>query len=346
MSKSTRLFEAEGSRLAFEELRRLWKNEYFRTAVMILAMVGIVFGFWFGTQAVLRTDYPALAVASTSMLPTLNVGDLIIVQGTPADQINANYITGDIIVFRSPTRSDLLIVHRAVEKEFIDGVYYFTTHGDNNPTGSNEGPFPESYVIGRVIGKIPTIGNFALLIHSRENTYIFIIVLVILIAIFLIFPFGDEEKAKDKEGKKSQKGRKLFGKIDLGLVYLLIANILLVAFIVLNLWGAFTFLQAGADPPQNVTVHGMFPDIQFYGSFTRPFNDVQQVSVSQGFLTYAVDAQVSDGLHSALRPGVPTFSWWQAGIIILALLDGWELYKFLRARKKPEAETTTVASEA
>ena len=79
------------------------KNEYLQTAVVILLIVMVVFGFWYGSQAVLNTSIPpALAVVSGSMdtVPdgtssgwlhpfsrTLQIGDLIIIQGVSADTL-------------------------------------------------------------------------------------------------------------------------------------------------------------------------------------------------------------------------------------------------------------------
>lgn len=320
--------------MAAASLQRLWRNEYFKTAVMILLMLAVVFGFWFGTQLTLHTEFPALAVASQSMLPTLNVGDLIIVQGTPPDQIYANYTTGDIIVFKNPSLPDELIVHRAVQVENRSGSYWFTTHGDNNPAFSNEGPFPDTYLVGKVVGKIPNVGNFALFIHSRENTYLFIIILVILIAIVLIYPFEEDEKKKTKEDLKAKRKGRLFGKIDTRIIYILIVNAVIVAFIVFNIWGVLSFWQPGANPQQEVTMRGMYPDVEFYKSFTKPYNNISQVFFSQGFLSYTVGVVVNDDVHSpTLRPGVATFSLAQVALILLIAIDAWEVVRFLKLRK-------------
>ncbi|MDH5460408.1 MAG: hypothetical protein OEW71_05190, partial [Candidatus Bathyarchaeota archaeon] len=82
--------------MAVAKLKQIWENEYFKTAIMIVLMIAIVFGFWYGSQLVLNTQYPGLAVASGSMCTvkgmrcdgwshpfetTLHIGDLIIVQG-------------------------------------------------------------------------------------------------------------------------------------------------------------------------------------------------------------------------------------------------------------------------
>ncbi|MDH7478113.1 MAG: hypothetical protein QHH17_07020, partial [Candidatus Bathyarchaeota archaeon] len=64
--------------MALETLKKLWRNEYFQTIITLILLIAFVFSFWYMAQTVLRTEYPALAVASGSMLPTLNVGDLII----------------------------------------------------------------------------------------------------------------------------------------------------------------------------------------------------------------------------------------------------------------------------
>ncbi|MEM3602460.1 MAG: hypothetical protein QXN87_07300, partial [Candidatus Bathyarchaeia archaeon] len=86
--------------MAKEKLRIVWKNEYFQTAITVALMLIIVFGLYYGSQIILGTEYPALAVASGSMLPTLNVGDLIIVQRADPERINVGKLSGDILVFR------------------------------------------------------------------------------------------------------------------------------------------------------------------------------------------------------------------------------------------------------
>ncbi|MEM3765775.1 MAG: hypothetical protein QXU46_01965, partial [Candidatus Bathyarchaeia archaeon] len=65
--------------MAIETLKKLWKNDYFQTAITIALIFLIVFSLYYSAQAVLGTPYPVLAVASGSMLPTLNIGDLIVV---------------------------------------------------------------------------------------------------------------------------------------------------------------------------------------------------------------------------------------------------------------------------
>jgi signal peptidase I len=328
--------------LTVETLKKLWRNEYFQTAITIILINVIIFGSWFGVQWALRTEYPALAVASTSMLPTLNVGDLIIVHGTPPDQIYANYLNGDIIVF---WRSGELIVHRAVYKEQRGGVYYFTTHGDNNPLYATE-EFQDSNLVGKVVGRISNVGNFALLVHTQQNMYLFTIVMIIIIVIILTFLPETDKEQESTQDKQTKKKAKLFGIIDIKMIYLLVLNLLIICFIVLSLWGALTVWQPGSNPPQDVTIRGMYPDVQFHESFKRANNNVLEVFLSQGFLTYTINCLASDGVNNGVRTGVPTFSWAQGAIILLVLIDVWELVKFLRSRKTAEIVTETQSKKS
>jgi signal peptidase I len=293
------------------------------TALMIL----VVFGFWYGTQFALNTQYPALAVASTSMLPTLNVGDVIIVQGVPASQINANYSTGDIVVYRHPWDLDKLIVHRAVKKEFRNGSYWLTTKGDNNSV--EDAAFIETYLIGKVVGRVPNIGNFALFINALGNFYYFIIIIIIVVNILLSLVLDTDEKKKSEEAPRKE--RKLFGKLSIGMLLFLILNVFLISCIVFSLFGSFTFWQIGSDPPQNVTIRGMYADLQYHQNYRNPpHNVINETYLSQGLFTYKIDTLV----NGAIRSGAPTFSWAQFTVLLLVVLDLWILFRYFHLGRR------------
>lgn len=318
--------------MALETFKKIWKNEYFQTIITLVLLIAFVFGFWYIAQTTLRTEYPALAVSSGSMLPTLNVGDLIIVQGVDPEQINAAPFNGDIIVFRSKFNPNELIVHRAISSRPINGsLYEFKTGGDAqgdvadqfSPWNSTMELNGKTYkmLIGKVVGRIPWIGNFALILHSQQNVYLFTVVILILIIIFLFFPFETGEEKKEGEE------RLIFGKISLKMIYLIILNIFLIGVIIFSLWGTFTFWNPGAGSNGQgmyVTIYGMFSDVNFHKTHSL------EVFLSQSFLTYIINCQLSGGLRS----GVPTFSWSQAAIIILIVLDFWNLVKILKKQGK------------
>jgi signal peptidase len=295
---------------------------------MIILMVVIVFGFWYGCQLALNTHYPALAVVSGSMLPTLNIGDVIIVQGVPASQINANYTTGDIVVYRRQS-DEKLVVHRAVKKvPNPDGTWTITVKGDNNDL--SDPPFNESYLVGKVIARIPYVGNFVLFINAIGNFYYFIIIIIIIVNILLSLFFDTNEKKKSANEEPHEK-RKLFGKLDIETIFFLILNVLLMGFLVFSLFGGFTFWQPGAEiVDKHVTIRGMYPDVQYHASFKKIYNNVSNTILSQGFLTYKIDCVV----NGAIRSGAPTFSWMQVSILILVLLNLWMANKYLQFAKR------------
>ncbi len=132
-------------------LRRLWKNETFKTAITIALIPILVAGFWFGLQAGLNTKiFPLFTVTSESMcIPpgecdpiahtferTLHVGDLLVIQGVNPKDLKTDYPNSDIIVFRDPTRAvddpKANIVHRIVDVIEVNGTLYFHTKGDGN----------------------------------------------------------------------------------------------------------------------------------------------------------------------------------------------------------------------
>lgn len=203
-------------------LEKFWRNEYFQTAIMILLIIAVIFGFWYGSRLALNTQYPALAVASGSMcmLPgphcdgwthpferTLHVGDLIIVQGVNVSDIHAApYPDGDVIVFQQ-LYGDELIVHRAIEKRVDpNGDVSFVTKGDGNSVPDQ--PIPVSRVIGKVILRIPWIGHLALIMRNTSGVYLIIALIAILIVIEFVIPIftGKKPESEQKKNVKETEG--------------------------------------------------------------------------------------------------------------------------------------------
>lgn len=123
------------------DLKKLWKSDYFKTAVAVVLIIAIVAGFFLGMELALGSSVPIRVVESGSMYveygsrcdgwshifdQTLHVGDLIIIQHVKPENLNANYPNSDIIVYRNPN-GVTPIVHRIVEKQEINGTLYFKT---------------------------------------------------------------------------------------------------------------------------------------------------------------------------------------------------------------------------
>jgi len=219
------------------DLKRLWKNDYFKTAVAIVLIVAIVLGFLFGLQFALHTPYPALTVESGSMsIPydvsdynflltletpfdrTLSVGDIIIVQGVNPKDLNTNYPNSDIIVFHSPYDPSMLIVHRIIGTKVVNGTTYYLTKGDGNgnpwpqtprtdldPWDSNNPPgVPQSMVVGRVVMRIPWFGWITL--FMRDNSWglpVIIALIMLLVVIEFIIPILRQKKPEQSNSMQT-----------------------------------------------------------------------------------------------------------------------------------------------
>lgn len=192
--------------MAKAKLTKLLKNSYVKTILLGIILLGGVFAFWFGLRLGLRTDFPLLAVASGSMRPTLNVGDLIIVQGfTSFSDINAVPAPdGTVVVFHKPSDPDELIVHRAIDKVDNNGTWYFQTKGDNNNTpdywsgeGTSGGWVSQRLLVGQVIGIVPWIGNVPLFIRTPSG--LLLIILLFLVILFIEYVPVLSKKPKPEE---------------------------------------------------------------------------------------------------------------------------------------------------
>jgi len=214
-------------------LKKLWRNEYFQTAVSIGLIALAVFSFWYGSQAILNTPYPALAVVSGSMcIPydgtcdgwthpfsqTLHIGDLIIIQGVNPTQLNANYPDSDIIVFHKPSNPDELIVHRIVAKEERDGTVYFYTKGDGNgfnkwpnipqkteydPWNNGQG-VPEDLVVGKEVMRIPWLGHVVLFMRNSIGLPLVVALIILIIIVEFVFPLMRGKKPSEQQRPAQQ----------------------------------------------------------------------------------------------------------------------------------------------
>ncbi len=164
---------------------------------IIIIVVGVVV-VWFGLRLVFATDNPFYVVSSESMVPTLNVYDVIIVRdGSTFDELKV----GDIIVFHSPSEYDRVIVHR-IAKIQGSSEKIITTKGDNNPSSipGIDYPITKKEYIGKVIFVIPKLGVVSKALTPPIN---YVIIGVILAIIFLS-KLNDKGKGKDRESIQSK----------------------------------------------------------------------------------------------------------------------------------------------
>jgi len=207
-----------------QTIKKLYKNEYFKTVIAIALIVAIIFVFFFGLQLALGTPVPVRVVESGSMcVPygsacdgwlslthpfehTLHKGDILIIQGVNPKDLKTDYPNSDIIIYKNP-RGTTPIVHRIVSSQEINGTLYFKTKGDGNgpilwpdePNYYDNIPdangVPENLIEGKVIMRIPWFGWITLIM--RENNWglpIVITLIILLIIIEFVIPIFREKK--------------------------------------------------------------------------------------------------------------------------------------------------------
>lgn len=145
---------------------------------IIIVAIGVIV-IWAGLQVAFGTQNPFYVVASGSMIPVLQVYDVLIVQGHVSfDDIKV----GDIIVFNRPSGHDKVIVHR-VASIINDEPKTIRTKGDANSASIPGTDFPimkEEY-IGKVAYVIPQVGYVTQLLKPPVNYIIIVIIIGIMV---------------------------------------------------------------------------------------------------------------------------------------------------------------------
>ena len=128
-----------------EELQRKNKNKLISLVlplILVMFLVYITSGYF---------HYHAIAVGSGSMTPNILKGDVVVIEKIKDyDKVNI----GQVIAFK---KDKIIVVHRLINKVYVDGEYYFYTKGDANDFVDNF-QITEDMFIGIVDIKIPYVG--------------------------------------------------------------------------------------------------------------------------------------------------------------------------------------------
>ncbi len=148
-----------------------------RDVIIVVAGVAIV---WLGLRLAFDTDNPFYVVSSGSMVPTLQINDVLVVRdGGSWSELQV----GDIIVFDRPDGEDRVIVHRVIQiTEGADGEQVVRTKGDANPASipGTDYPIREDNYIGEVVYVMPGAGIVTKVVSPPVNYIIIAVILVIL----------------------------------------------------------------------------------------------------------------------------------------------------------------------
>ena len=149
---------------------------------VIIVLVAIIV-IWIGLQVVFGTSNPFYVVSSGSMIPTLEIYDVIVVEGNTSFQ---DVKKGDIIVFYSPAKYELgeerVIVHR-VDSIMSEEPRIMQTKGDNNPRSMKNVDYPitEKIYLGKVEYIIPQVGYITQILQPPINYIIIAIIIGVMI---------------------------------------------------------------------------------------------------------------------------------------------------------------------
>ena len=145
-------------------------------------------------QVVFGTSNPFYVVSSGSMIPTLEVYDVIVVEGnTPFQDVKK----GDIIVFYSPAKYELgeerVIVHR-VDSIISEEPRTLQTKGDANPRSMKNVDYPitEKIYLGKVEFIIPQVGYITQILQPPINY----IIIAVIIGVMIVKQISTKKKNK------------------------------------------------------------------------------------------------------------------------------------------------------
>ena len=162
------------------------------TAFYVAAFAVLLFWAFFVQADTRRVD-------GTSMLPTLEGGDLVVIQGVPVSDVHV----GDIIVYGPPcSLVGSSVIHRVVNITSQGLV----TKGDNNPgtdlaLGIAGTPINSGCLEGKVVFVIPYVESLAYYIdaHGLPEWLNYIPSIIILIVVMVSILYEGEEDQKKPE---------------------------------------------------------------------------------------------------------------------------------------------------
>ena len=143
-----------------------------------------------------KPTYNAYVVLTGSMLPGIQVGDVVVTKKVDAATLQEK----DIITFASADTRFLntIITHRIIKKNYDaeNKTYSFQTKGDNNNV-ADSALVPEANIFGKVILKIPKLGYLQEFLASDGGW-----IIVILIPCLAVISYDIVKLAKGLKRKK------------------------------------------------------------------------------------------------------------------------------------------------
>ncbi len=162
-----------------------WTHTIKQTLSFVVACVCVVVLGGMMTVGVLKLQ--PFSVASNSMEPNLSVGELVFVKAT------TNYSAGDILSFKSKEHGGIVITHRCIDVEIVDGTTHYLCAGDNNSVALSVQDVVAEDVVGKVVYSSMLLGQ---VVNFLQTNRIFILAVGAMVAIIYIIYNKDIYKGK------------------------------------------------------------------------------------------------------------------------------------------------------
>ncbi len=179
------------------------------TILILLLIVGIIFiAYVYDSKKNAESGdykpplYNAYIIVSQSMTPVIKVNDAIITKRVSGNEINV----GDVVTYLSenPEYPGIMITHRVIEKNQVDGEYYFVTKGDYNQI-SDPLTVKEKQIYGKVVMRIPKIGFIQVILSNYIGWVALIVVPALAIVSYDIVKLFEKIKNHKRSEKRKNK---------------------------------------------------------------------------------------------------------------------------------------------
>lgn len=180
--------------------RRFLKYLGYAFTLLILAL--IIFSAVNLAQGV--QPFFTVSDSPSSMSPTINHGDAVMVYRVPFESLQA----GDIIAFKNPIGDPQTVIHRIVEvKEDVNGSTYLLTKGDNSITNPIIDPWKvtEQYYLSEIILVVPLVGYISPALWGFSSLLVLVPISFVVLLI-LLFSTPGAKKESEEEPPESNEG--------------------------------------------------------------------------------------------------------------------------------------------
>ncbi len=153
-------------------------------AVLDKVVVGAVVAVSMAVAAALvlvLLGFRPLVVRSGSMIPTYQIGDIVLVEQIPAPELS----DGDVVSLEYFPEFGESMTHRVLSAQVLQDGVQVETRGDANET-SEHWSVPADAYVGRVVARIPAIGAPATMVRNAAGPAVLAVVIVALVVVLVL----------------------------------------------------------------------------------------------------------------------------------------------------------------